>query len=84
MTNTGTAALSAWSLQWSYTAGQQITQAWSARVTQSGTAVTATGETWSPSLAAGATVTFDFNASRGAGNPRPASFTLNGAVCTVG
>jgi beta-glucosidase len=82
VTNTGTAALGAWSLQWSYTAGQQITQAWSARVTQSGTAVTATGESWSPSLAAGATVTFGFNASRGASNPAPATFTLNGATCT--
>ncbi|MFI7541983.1 glycoside hydrolase family 3 N-terminal domain-containing protein [Actinoplanes sp. NPDC049599] len=84
LTNTGTAAVGAWSLQWSYTAGQQITQAWSARVTQSGAAVTATGETWSPSLAAGATVTFGFNAGRGATNPRPASFTLNGSVCTAG
>jgi beta-glucosidase len=84
VTNTGTAAIGAWSLQWSYTAGQQITQAWSARVVQTGTGVTATGETWSPALAAGATATFGFNASRGATNPRPASFTLNGAVCSVG
>jgi beta-glucosidase len=84
VTNTGTAAIGAWSLQWSFGAGQQITQAWSARVTQSGTAVTAIGETWSPALAAGATATFGFNASRGATNPRPASFTLNGTVCTVG
>jgi beta-glucosidase len=84
LTNTGTAAVNAWSLQWSYTAGQQVTQAWSAKVTQSGAAVTATGESWSPSLAPGATVTFGFNATRAAVNPRPAAFTLNGTSCVTG
>ena len=83
LTNTGSTAVNPWSLQWTYSAGQQVTQAWSARVTQSGTAVTATGETWSPSLAPGATVTFGFNASRGSTNPRPAGFTLNGTACTT-
>ncbi|MEU8234299.1 glycoside hydrolase family 3 N-terminal domain-containing protein [Actinoplanes sp. NPDC048967] len=83
VTNTGTATVSAWSLQWSYTAGQVVTQGWSARVAQVGTVVTATGESWSPSLAPGATVTFGFNANRGSTNPRPASFTLNGTTCTV-
>ncbi|MFB9362692.1 glycoside hydrolase family 3 N-terminal domain-containing protein [Actinoplanes nipponensis] len=83
LTNTGTAAVPTWSLQWSYTAGQQVTQAWSARVTQAGAAVTATGETWSPGLAAGATVTFGFNASRGSTNPRPAAFVLNGVTCAT-
>jgi beta-glucosidase len=83
LTNTGTAAVGAWSLQWSYTAGQQVTQAWSARVTQSGAAVTATGDPAGSSLAAGATVSFGFNASRSATNPRPAAFTLNGTICTA-
>jgi len=83
VTNTGTAAVGAWSLQWAYAAGQQVTQAWSARVSQSGTAVTATGETWSPSLGPGATLTFGFNATRGTTNPRPTTFTLNGQPCTA-
>lgn len=83
VTNTGTAAVSTWSLQWSFAAGQQVTQAWSARVTQSGAAVTATGEAWNPSLAAGATATFGFNASHTGANPRPAAFTLNGGACAL-
>jgi beta-glucosidase len=83
VTNTGTTAVGAWSLQWTFGAGQRVTQAWSARVTQSGTAVTATGETWNPALAAGATATFGFNAERGATNPKPAAFTLNGSPCTT-
>jgi beta-glucosidase len=45
--------------------------------------VTATGETWNPSLAPGATVTFGFNGSHAGSNPRPASFTANGAACAT-
>jgi beta-glucosidase len=83
VTNTGTVALDPWRLQWTFAAGQRVTQAWSARVTQSGADVTATGETWNPSLAPGATVTFGFNGSHTGSNPRPASFTLGGAACVV-
>ena len=81
VTNTGTTTLNPWTLQWSFTAGQRITQAWSARVTQSGAAVTATGEAWSASLAPGASVNFGFNGTHTGSNPRPTSFTLNGAAC---
>ncbi|MFI6070359.1 glycoside hydrolase family 3 N-terminal domain-containing protein [Actinoplanes sp. NPDC051343] len=81
VTNTGTATLNPWSLQWTFTAGQTVTQGWSARVTQSGTTVTATGESWSPSLAPGASTVFGFNANRGTDNPRPSSFRLNGTPC---
>jgi beta-glucosidase len=83
VTNTGTTPVNPWSTQWTYTAGQRVTQAWSARVTQSGTAVTATGEAWNPSLAPGATATFGFNGSHTGSNPRPPSFTLNGSTCTA-
>jgi beta-glucosidase len=78
LTNTGTAAINPWRLTWSFTAGQTVTQSWSARVTQSGTAATAAGEAWSATLAPGATVSFGFNGSHQGGNPRPAAFTLNG------
>jgi beta-glucosidase len=83
VTNTGTAALNPWRLQWTFTAGQRVTQSWSARATQSGTDVTVVGEAWNPALAPGATVTFGFNGSHAGSNPRPAAFTLNGAGCTV-
>ena len=83
LTNTGTAAVSPWSLAWTFTGGQTVTQSWSARVTQSGTAVTAAGEAWSATLAPGATVSFGFNGSHQNNNPRPAAFTLNGAPCTA-
>jgi beta-glucosidase len=79
----GPAALSAWSLQWTWPAGQNVTQAWSARVTQSGSTVTATGESWNSALPAGGSVSFGFNAGYTGSNPRPAAFTLNGSPCTL-
>nr|WP_221375235.1 glycoside hydrolase family 3 N-terminal domain-containing protein [Actinoplanes polyasparticus] len=81
VTNTGITAVSPWTLTWTFSGGQSITQAWSARVTQSGSVVTATGEAWSAALAPGATVSFGFNGSHGGSNPRPASYSLNGATC---
>ncbi|MCM4076553.1 glycoside hydrolase family 3 N-terminal domain-containing protein [Paractinoplanes hotanensis] len=81
VTNTGTTAVSPWTLTWTFSGGQSITQAWSARVTQTGSVVTATGEAWSAALAPGATVSFGFNGSHGGSNPRPASYSLNGATC---
>jgi beta-glucosidase len=83
LTNTGTTTVNPWSLQWTFTGGQTVTQSWSARVTQSGAAVTATGEAWSTSLAPGATISFGFNGTHSGTNPRPAAFTLNGGACTV-
>ncbi|MGC9666022.1 cellulose-binding domain-containing protein [Planosporangium sp. 12N6] len=72
-----------WTLRWSYTAGQTVTQAWNATVTQNGSAVTATNVSWNGGIATNGTVSFGFNGSwNGTTNPAPASFTLNGATCT--
>ncbi|WP_328475571.1 glycoside hydrolase family 3 C-terminal domain-containing protein [Actinoplanes sp. NBC_00393] len=81
--NTGAAALNPWTLRWTFTAGQTVTQAWSARVTQSGATVTAVGEPWNATLAAGASLSFGFNGASSGSNPRPTSFTLNGTACTM-
>jgi hypothetical protein len=81
VTNLGD-ALSSWTLKWSFGAGQTVTQAWSAVVTQSGTAVTATNAGWNGALAGGASTSFGFNASWTTSNPAPTGFTLNGITCT--
>ncbi|MCY1136935.1 glycoside hydrolase family 3 C-terminal domain-containing protein [Actinoplanes sp. Pm04-4] len=83
LTNTGTTPINPWTLSWTFGAGQTVTQAWSARVTQSGSTVTATGESWSAALAPGATVSFGFNGAHSGANPRPTVFTLNGTTCTT-
>ncbi|GAA1009373.1 rhamnogalacturonan lyase [Acrocarpospora pleiomorpha] len=75
--------LNGWSLVWTYTAGQAVTQAWNATVTQSGSQVTAADAGYNAALATGASAAFGFNASwNNSSNPAPASFALNGTVCT--
>ncbi|WP_190278751.1 cellulose-binding domain-containing protein, partial [Cellulomonas sp. B6] len=83
VTNTGAAALTAWTLTFALTGGQQVTQGWSATWTQQGSAVTATNAAWNGTLAAGGSVDVGFNGSHPGSNPRPTSFALNGASCAV-
>ncbi|MFJ9119508.1 glycoside hydrolase family 6 protein [Streptomyces sp. NPDC102394] len=77
------AAKSSWSLKWSYAGSQRITSGWSAKITQSGTAVTAANETYNGTLAAGGSVSFGFNGSYSGTNSVPATFTLDGVTCNV-
>ncbi|MEE6312028.1 glycoside hydrolase family 9 protein [Plantactinospora veratri] len=84
ITNTGTSAVNGWTLAFAFAAGQRISQAWSATVTQSGTAVTATNVDYNGTLAPGASTSFGFNGTHTGSNPRPTSFTLNGVACATG
>ena len=81
ITNLGDAVTS-WVLTWTFPAGQTVTQAWSATVTQSGAAVTARNASYNGSLGTGATTELGFNGSYGGSNPAPTSFALNGTTCT--
>ncbi|MFJ6954130.1 cellulose-binding domain-containing protein, partial [Micromonospora aurantiaca (nom. illeg.)] len=77
--------ISGWTLRWSFTAGQTVTQAWNATVAQSGAAVTATNVSYNGGLGTGASASFGFNGSwNGSANPAPSAFTLNGVACTGG
>ncbi|WP_460848164.1 cellulose-binding domain-containing protein, partial [Phytohabitans suffuscus] len=74
--------LNGWTLTWSFTAGQQVTQGWSAVFSQSGAQVTARNQTWNASLGTGATVNLGFNGSwNNSTNPAPTGFALNGVAC---
>lgn len=81
VTNLG-GAITGWTLAWSFTGGQRITQAWNATVAQSGSAVTATNAAYNASIPAGGGVDFGFNGSWTGANPSPAAFALNGVACT--
>ncbi|MEV6345445.1 cellulose binding domain-containing protein [Actinoplanes sp. NPDC051851] len=82
VTNLGD-ALSSWTLVWSYTGGQTVTQAWNTTLTQSGTQVTAKNASYNGTVATNGTVSFGFNgALTGTTNPAPTAFTLNGTACT--
>jgi hypothetical protein len=82
LTNLGD-PLTSWTVTWSFGAGQAVTQAWNATVTQTGGQVTATNVSYNGSIATGATTSFGFNGSwNNSSNPAPASFALNGVTCT--
>ncbi|WP_431894393.1 non-reducing end alpha-L-arabinofuranosidase family hydrolase [Micromonospora haikouensis] len=76
--------VSSWTLTWSYGAGQTVTQAWNATVTQSGATVTAKNVSYNGSIATNASVSFGFNGSWSGSNPVPTSFALNGVACNGG
>lgn len=69
VTNTGTAAISGWTVRWTFTGGQQVTQFWGAQVVQAGADVTADNQPWNGALAPGASVSFGFLGSWNGTNP---------------
>lgn len=81
--NTGSAAISAWSLTWSFADGQTITQSWNGAVAQNGANVTVGNLSYNGTIATGATYTgFGFNGTwNGAANDAPTSFAVNGTAC---
>jgi endo-1,4-beta-xylanase len=82
--NTGTAAISSWTLKFTWPGSQSISQGWSANWTQSGTQVTATSMSWNGALAPGQSTQIGFNGNWSGSNPNPTAFTLNGSTCTTG
>ncbi|WP_327287626.1 glycoside hydrolase family 6 protein [Streptomyces sp. NBC_01198] len=80
--NTGSTAVNGWSLKWTFPADQKITNAWNARTSQSGTAVTATDLGYNGAVPAGGSTNFGFQGT-GSSTTSPSAFTLNGGACTV-
>jgi glucuronoarabinoxylan endo-1,4-beta-xylanase len=74
--------LTNWTLGWSFSAGQTVTQAWNATLTQSGSAVTAKNVSYNGAIATNGSVSFGFNGSWSGNNPTPSSFAVNGVTCT--
>ncbi|MFD5817400.1 glycosyl hydrolase family 18 protein [Streptomyces sp. NPDC127038] len=81
VTNTGSAAISSWTIEWDFPSGTSVTSAWDADVTSSGNHWTAKNKSYNGSLAAGASVSFGFN---GAGSGSPSNCSLNGGSCDGG
>jgi hypothetical protein len=79
--NVGASAVSGWALTWTYPGGQQVTSAWNATVTQSGTAVTARNVSYNGQVPAGGSVQFGVQGTATSSNPPPGDFALNGVAC---
>lgn len=63
----GTAAIKGWTVDWTYSGAERITQTWNAAVTTDGSTVTARNATYNGNLAAGGSATFGFLGSGTAG-----------------
>ncbi|MFC6081723.1 GH12 family glycosyl hydrolase domain-containing protein [Sphaerisporangium aureirubrum] len=83
VTNTGTAAVNGWTLTFTFPGNQRVTSAWSATVTQNGSAVSAASMSYNGTIAPGANTSFGFQGSYSGTNTAPSSFSLNGAACSV-
>ncbi|KOG42967.1 glycoside hydrolase family 6 protein [Streptomyces resistomycificus] len=82
VTNNG-AAKSSWAVKWSYAGNQKVTSGWNAKISQSGTAVTAANESYNGTLATGGSASFGFQGTYSGSNALPATFTLDGVTCNV-
>ena len=83
ITNLGDPVTS-WTLTWSFSAGQTVTQAWNTTLTQSGAQVTARNVSYNGSIPTNGTTSFGFNGSWTGSNPVPTDFAMNGVACTGG
>ncbi|MEU9957907.1 glycoside hydrolase family 6 protein [Streptomyces sp. NPDC050982] len=77
------AAKSSWAVKWSYAGNQKVTSGWNAKLSQSGTAVTAANESYNGTLGNGSSVSFGFNGTYSGTNALPTTFTLDGVTCNV-
>lgn len=87
ITNTGSSPVTGWTLAFSFPVGTESVSGsyWNGTFTQSGRNVVVTPVDWNAYLApnGGNTVNVGFVGDQTGANPSPASFTLNGTVCTT-
>jgi cellulase/cellobiase CelA1 len=85
-TNSGPDPIDGWTLAFSFPASSEsVSSDWNGTWSETGQAVTVTGLSWNGALAAdgGNTVDIGFVGTNNGAYPSPASFTLNGTVCTT-
>jgi len=81
--NTGSTAISNWTLTWTFTNGQTVTQIWNGNATQSGANVSVTNQSYNGNISSGGSYSgMGFNGSwNNATNAVPTSFAVNGVAC---
>ena len=75
------AAITSWTLAYSYPGNQALASGWSGNWSQSGANVTVTNASWNGSLATGGSTQIGANFSYSGTNTAPTAFTLNGVAC---
>ncbi|MEU3791896.1 cellulase family glycosylhydrolase [Streptomyces fructofermentans] len=82
--NTGTSAVSGWTLGFAFPDGQTVSNMWGGTPAQNGASVTVAAASYTSRIPAAGSVAVGFTAAKGATNTAPAAFTLNGASCGTG
>ncbi|WP_030478592.1 cellulose binding domain-containing protein [Lentzea albidocapillata] len=80
--NTGTSEINGWTLRWSFSGGQTVSEMWNATQRQTGRDVYATAVPYNVTIPAGSSLLMGFTASGSSTTPR--AFTLNGHACSLG
>jgi hypothetical protein len=80
--NTGSSALTGWTLTFAFPGDQKITNAWNATVTQSGPNVTATNLSYNATIPPSGSQSFGFQGTWTTNDTSPGSFSVNGIACT--
>jgi hypothetical protein len=82
ITNTGPAAVSSWKVTFGLPSGERVLASWNLTHSQSGQTVTAGPVSYDPTIPAGGSLPFGFNASDSGTAAQPAWYALNGVRCT--
>jgi cellulose 1,4-beta-cellobiosidase len=83
ITNTGSAAITGWTVTYSYTGNQTLSSGWDATWTQSGKNITAVNESYNGDLASGASTAIGANFSYSGTNTAPTTVTCTPAGSTT-
>ena len=81
--NTGSSAISGWTLKFTFPGDQKITNAWNGAETQSGANVTITNESYNGSDPGGQSTSLGFQGTWTSSDAAPTAFTLNGTACSL-
>jgi endo-1,4-beta-xylanase len=83
ISNTGSTALSSWSLGFTFPGDEKVTSNFNGGFSQSGEAVTLTNASYNGSIPAGGSVNDGIQGTWTSSDAAPTSFTLNGATCST-
>jgi lysophospholipase L1-like esterase len=81
--NNSAAVINGWTLDWSFSGNQKISNIWNATYTQNGTRVTVKNQSYNAAIPVDGSASFGFNITYSGTNAKPTGFTLNGTSCTV-
>jgi cellulose 1,4-beta-cellobiosidase len=79
VTNTGTTAISGWTVTFTYPGDQKVTNFWNTALTQNGENITAANLSYNGTIAAGGNTTFGWQGTWTNSDAAPTSITCNGS-----